>query len=252
MAHPNWPIFDLVVRSPRLEVRMAREEEFPQIIEVIDAGIHDPGVMPFSIPWTDVPLPQRHWESYKWWWSQRAKWSVDDWTFEGVVFLDGQVIGAQSLNAKQFPTLRAVETGSWLGRAYQGQGFGKEMRAAVLHLAFAGLGARVAYSGAFLDNDRSAGTSRSLGYRENGRELQLQRGEPGEIVKFRLDRADWEARERPVCTIEGLEGCLEMFGLAAPSDDDVDQGGEPACLLPQVCDDCGKVMEGPGPHVCPA
>jgi hypothetical protein len=27
-------------------------------------------------------------------------------------------------------------------------------------------------------------------------------------------------------------------------------GGEAACLLPQVCVECGKVREGPEPHRC--
>ena len=40
--------------------------------------------------------------------------------------------------------MRTVGTGSWLGRPYQGRGIGKEMRGAVLALAFDGLGAEVA------------------------------------------------------------------------------------------------------------
>jgi RimJ/RimL family protein N-acetyltransferase len=212
--HPHWPLFDVVVRSPRLEVRLAHEDEFIDLVNLIDAGIHDPATMPFSIPWTDAPLPQRQRDSYQWWWGRRAAWSPEDWTFDATVFLDGKIIGAQSIAAKHFATLRSVSTGSWLGRAYQGQGFGKEMRAAVLHLAFEGLGAEVAYSGAFFDNASSLATSNSLGYRENGREFQLRRGKPAEIINLRLDRADWFARERPLCTIDGLSGCLDMFGLS--------------------------------------
>jgi len=88
------------------------------------------------------------------------------------------------------------------------------MRAGILHLAFAGLGAQMAYSGAFSDNEPSLATSRSIGYVENGRELYLRRGRPAEMVNLRLDRASWEARTRPACTIEGLGACLEMFGLS--------------------------------------
>jgi RimJ/RimL family protein N-acetyltransferase len=213
MAHPHWPLFDLVVRSPRLELRLAREDEFIELVELIDAGIHDPATMPFSIPWTDAPLPQRQRDSYQWWWGRRAAWSPDDWTFDATVFLDGKIIGAQSIAGKQFPLLRAVSTGSWLGQAYQGQGYGKEMRGAILHLAFDGLGAQVAYSGAFFDNVRSLATSRSLGYRENGRETIVRRGQPSEIVNLRLNREDWYSGARPHCTIDGLEGCLDMFGV---------------------------------------
>ncbi len=213
MPHPNWPLFDLVIRSQRLEIRLAREDEFVELTEVVDAGIHDPATMPFTNPWTDEPLPERHRNSYQWWWRQRANWSPEAWTFDGVVFHEGRIVGVQSLQATQFSSLRAVSTGSWLGLAHQGQGYGKEMRSAMLSLAFEGLGAEVAYSGAFFDNLSSLGTSQSIGYRENGREVHLRRGQPAEIVNLRLDRADWEARERPPCQIEGLDGCLEMFGV---------------------------------------
>ncbi len=42
------------------------------------------------------------------------------------------------------------------------------MREAMLHLAFAGLGAEEALSGAFEDNTASLATSRAIGYVENG------------------------------------------------------------------------------------
>jgi RimJ/RimL family protein N-acetyltransferase len=212
MAHPHWPLFDLVVRTPRLELRLAREAEFADLVDLIDAGIHDPATMPFSHPWTDTPIPQRQRDSYQWWWRKRAEWSPEAWTFDAAVFRDGQVIGVQSLMSKQFAALGTVESGSWLGLAHQGHGFGKEMRHGILHLAFAGLGAQVAYSGAFVDNASSLATSRSLGYQENGRTLVLRRGQPDEIVNLVLDRATWESQSHPPCSIEGLEGCREMFG----------------------------------------
>jgi RimJ/RimL family protein N-acetyltransferase len=85
--------------------------------------------------------------------------------------VDGEVVGVQDINAEHFATLRSVHTGSWLGLAHQGQGLGKEMRQAILHLAFAGLGALEAHSGAFFDNEASLATSRSVGYQPNGEAL---------------------------------------------------------------------------------
>src|ERR1700730_12279320 len=102
VPHPHWPLFDLVIHSPRLEIRLAREHEFVELTEVIDAGIHDPATMPFSNPFTDEPLPERHRNSYQWWWRQRADWSPDAWAYDGVVFHEGCIIGVQSLMAKQF------------------------------------------------------------------------------------------------------------------------------------------------------
>ncbi len=87
------------------------------------------------------------------------------------------------------------------------------MRAAALHLAFAGLGAVEAHSGAFHDNDASLATSRSLGYVENGHELALRRDQPDRVITMRLDRVIWSAHSRDDIEIEGLDRCLEMFGL---------------------------------------
>jgi RimJ/RimL family protein N-acetyltransferase len=86
------------------------------------------------------------------------------------------------------------------------------MRAAALHLAFEGLGATVAYSGAWEDNLASLAVSRSLGYVENGSRMLVRRGKPTRHVDLRLDRAAWEERRRDDITIEGLDGALELFG----------------------------------------
>ena len=37
-----WPLLDLVVRTSRLEVRSTREDEFPDLVALVDQGIHDP------------------------------------------------------------------------------------------------------------------------------------------------------------------------------------------------------------------
>ena len=85
-----------------------------------------------------------------------------------VAFADGQPVGVQSMRGERFAEERTVDTGSWLGRASQGRGLGTEMRAGVLQLAFEGLGARRATSGAIQGNPQSLGVSRKLGYTEIG------------------------------------------------------------------------------------
>ncbi|MCU7722203.1 GNAT family N-acetyltransferase [Actinoplanes sp. KI2] len=123
------------------------------------------------------------------------------------------MVGTQGLEATSFATLREVGTGSWLGRAEQGRGIGTEMRAAVLELAFTGLGARFATSEAFEDNHASYAVSRKLGYADDGISRHVIRGTPMIGRRLRLDRGAWaKARAVPV-RIEGLEPCLPMFGL---------------------------------------
>ena len=41
---------------------------------------------------------------------------------------DGVVVGTQGIGGRDFAVLREVHTGSWLGRRYQGQGIGTQMR----------------------------------------------------------------------------------------------------------------------------
>lgn len=213
MLSQHWPLFDLRLRTPRLELCVPSLEQLAELADLAADGVHDPAFMPFLQPWTDQPPEQRARGTMQYHWGQWAGWSPERWNLELVVVRDGRVVGAQGVGGKDFAVVREVVTGSWLGRKYQGEGIGTEMRAAVLHLAFAGLGAQVASSGAFTDNAPSLGVSRKLGYVENGISRLLRRGEPAEQVGLRLDRADWGRGRRTPVEIDGLAPCLPMFGL---------------------------------------
>ena len=199
------------MRTPRLEWRLPRDEEFADLIAVVDAGVHDPELMPFTIPWTDQEPAVRAVSAAQHWWGARSHWYVDDWGFTGAVFVEGRPVGVQGMFAKKFRIVRSVESGSWLGKEYQGRGLGREMREAMLHLAFAGLGAEEAISGAFEDNAASLAVSRSVGYVENGEGRMSRREESARMIRFRLDRRTWEQRRRDDIEIAGLETCLHMF-----------------------------------------
>jgi RimJ/RimL family protein N-acetyltransferase len=73
---------------------------------------------------------------------------VEAWHLPFAVWHQGVIVGQQDILARDFLQTHTIESGSWLGRAHQGQGIGKEMRAAVLHLGFDGLGAKRAETGA--------------------------------------------------------------------------------------------------------
>lgn len=176
------PLTHLRLRTPRLELRLATVAELRALFRVAEAGIHDPHEMPFGVPWTDE-LDEKQFVSYHL--GQLAP-APEDWRIELVVFLDGEPIGVQSLFAKNFRSERTARTGSWLGRAWQGQGLGTEMRAGVLTLAFEELGAERTTSGAMTGNLRSLGVSRRFGYVETGRHLVSPRGEPVEHVDLEL------------------------------------------------------------------
>lgn len=213
MVLRHWPLFDLAVRTPRLELRLPTDDQLCDLADVAAAGIHDPATTPFVVDWTAAEPPALQRGVLQWGWRNRAEWTTERWNLALGVFVDGRIVGVQDLNATRFAFTRVVSTGSWLGIAHQGQGLGTEMRAAVLHLAFAGLGAVEAHSGAWRDNARSHAVSARLGYEENGRRTEVRRDRPDEMVLLRLTRERWEAHRRDDVEIVGLDGCLDRFGL---------------------------------------
>jgi RimJ/RimL family protein N-acetyltransferase len=215
MPLPYWPLFDLRVTTPRLEIRAPNDDDLVALAELAARGIHDPATMPFLIPWTDQPSPALERGILQWGWRHRAEWTPAKWSFNGVVIVDGEIVGVQDLKGTSFAVLRTVETGSWLGRAHQGRGIGTEMRSAILHLAFDGLGALEARSGARIDNLASSKVSRALGYVDNGESFELVRGARTTQLHFRLDRDAWMARRRDDIVISGLRDCLELFGATS-------------------------------------
>ena len=97
-----------------------------------------------------------------------------------------------------------------------GRGYGKQMRSAVLALAFGPLHAQAAITCAWHDNHASLGVSRALGYRPNGESLHAH-GHRVDVMKhMRLLRADWLANGiGDHMLITGFEDCRPLFGLPA-------------------------------------
>jgi RimJ/RimL family protein N-acetyltransferase len=214
MTLSRWPLPGLRLTTPRLELRWPTLGDLNALADLAAGGIHDPGVQPFGVAWTDVPADERAQAVLQYHWSMWGSWTPSDWTLNLVADLGGTVVGTQGLTGRDFAILREVSTGSWLGRGHQGQGIGTDMRAAVLFLAFEGLHAAYATSGAFADNAASLAVSRKLGYTDDGIERQVSRGRPATVRRLRLDRAAWAARRSVPVEIHGLEACLPCFGVA--------------------------------------
>jgi len=206
-------LFGLRLRVGEIELRLPTDDELIDLAEVAVAGIHDPALMPFLRPWTRGSPPDLHRRFVQYHWGRRAAWSPEDWSLNLGVWSAGEPVGSQSLIGTAFAVRRSVKTASWLGQPHQGRGIGTAMRSAVLALAFEGLGALEAHSGALADNPASMGVSRKLGYRPNGLESHDVEGRRVEEHRLLLTREDWDARERPAVGIEGLDACRELFGL---------------------------------------
>lgn len=213
MLVDHYPQLGLRLTTPRLELRLPAPEELSALADLAAEGIHEPDVMPFAVPWTDQEPATRARSVVQHHWLRIGGSTPEDWQLLFAVFLDGTVVGVQHMHAQHFAITREVGTGSWLGQRYQGQGIGTEMRAAVLHLAFEGLGAEEATSGAFEHNIASQTVSRKLGYQPDGIERHAVRGALAVNHRLRLTRADW-ARHRTVpVNVAGLAPCLPLLGV---------------------------------------
>ncbi|MFI9008797.1 GNAT family N-acetyltransferase [Actinosynnema sp. NPDC053489] len=206
----HWPFHDLVLRTPRLELRPDDDASLSELVGLVLDGVHPPDRMPFGVEWTDAPRERLGVNTLQHHWRERAALSPRRWALHFVVRLDGRVVGVQSLGAEEFPVLREVTSGSWLGLRHQGAGIGTEMRAAVLSFAFDHLGAVAARSGAFDDNHASLAVSRKLGYRPDGTFRQVRRGEAARQVRLLLTpdafrRPDWTLR------VSGVTPCLPLL-----------------------------------------
>lgn len=208
-----WPLFGLRLRSKRLVLRLPTDDELLEVMALARAGIHPPDEMPFGVAWSTAPSPTFERQFMQHHWSMRGSWAPERWVLNLVAEFEGVLIGSQSVGGDGFAVHRTVSTGSWLGREYQGRGFGREMRASVLGFAFDRLGARVAETSAFLDNAASNAVSRALGYEENGFGSLAPEGVARVTQRFRMTAETWRSRPRPSVTIEGLEACRELFGV---------------------------------------
>ena len=212
MTTPYWPLAGLRLATPRLELRWPTLADLQALAGLAARGVHDPAVQPFTNTWTDAGPAERAQSTLQYHWRQWGAWQPADWSLNPVAVRDGAVVASQGMEGHDYAVLREVSTGSWVGRDHQGQGIGTEMRAAVLHLAFAGLGARYATSAAFEDNTASLAVSRKLGYADDGVEHYAVRGRPVMSRRLRLDRAAWEAHRATPVEISGLPECQSYFG----------------------------------------
>ncbi|MFG1996698.1 GNAT family N-acetyltransferase [Actinoplanes sp. NPDC048988] len=211
MLSDHWPLYRLVLRTPRLELRLPGDELLAELAQLAAGGVHDPAVQPFTAAWTDAPADEIARGVLQWNWRLRADWSPRKWELGLVAIAGDRVVGTQGIGAEDFAVLREVGTGSWLGRGHHGRGYGTEMRAAVLELAFAGLGAEFATSEAFADNHASYAVSRKLGYADDGLSRHAVRDRVATGRRLRLDRAAWEAARSIPVQVEGLDLCRGMF-----------------------------------------
>ncbi len=209
-----YPLLNLEVRTPKLTLAGATDELLERLVPIVREGVVGPDQAPFDDPMSLYEdNPQREWKWLRGIWAGRAHVDPQWWRIYFVVMVDDHPVGMQDLIGVNFTTFGTVGTFSWLQPSLRRHGFGTEMRSAILHFAFAGLGAREASSEAFTDNNASNGVSRALGYEPNGTGWATRRGSPALLTRWRLTRERWEQGRRGDIELTGMEACLPVLGL---------------------------------------
>lgn len=210
-----WPVFGVRVSTPVLELFVPTGESLVAVARLAAKGIYDPQnhYLPRTpvAGWEDVPSPEAERRFLRHYWAALADWRPDRWNLLLAARAGDEIVGVQEIGAQHFGATRTVSTGSWIGREHQRAGYGKAMRAAVLHLAFAGLAAERADTAAWQGNEGSLGVSRALGYQPNGTTTRAAEGKRVEQVNLTLRREDWLA-ETDGYSVSGLTpDAMAMF-----------------------------------------
>lgn len=215
MTHSAWPLLDLRLTTGDLVLAPLTEADLGEVAGALPADVElDPRATRFAVDEDThraLVVHQEYWRSY-------GTWTPEAWRFRCAVRRRGALLGVQELQGDEFPTLRTVDTSSWLVPGARGTGVGKQMRRAVLALAFGPLQARAAVTSAWHDNHASLGVSRSLGYRPNGESYLARDGGVDTLVHLRLTRDQWlETGAADLVAIEGFERCRPLFGPVGPA-----------------------------------
>jgi RimJ/RimL family protein N-acetyltransferase len=208
-----WPLFDLKLSTPGLRLRPMTEADLGPIAGLLPDDVEqDPG--PATYDFGDARVG-RGIASHQSYWRAYGTWRPGAWRLPFVVrSTAGEILGVQEIEGTDFPTLRTVDSSSFLVTAARGRGFGKQMRTAVLALAFGPLAAEAAITSAWHDNHASLGVSRALGYQPNGESLHAHPGRVDVLKHLRLLRADWLASGAgEQVEITGFDACRPLFGL---------------------------------------
>lgn len=214
MPDRYWPLAGLRLTTERLTLRPWTEADLELVSDTLPADLAlDPAAPRFDLGDEQRVRGVMTHQDY---WRQMGSWTPQEWRLTFLVHTDGQFVGCQGLEGSDFPHLRTVDSSSFLVPGARGRGLGKDMRRAVLALAFGPLGALAAITSAWHHNRASLGVSRALGYQPNGESLHRRDDDEGvdTMVHLRLLRADWLASGlADGVAVTGVEACLPFFGL---------------------------------------
>jgi RimJ/RimL family protein N-acetyltransferase len=212
------PLLGLRITAGPVELRGVTDDLIVPLADLASAGIHDPDFMPFYVPWSLTPPPDMPRAMGQFHWGRRAGFSAARWSADFAVFYDGELVGSQGIGTCDYLITRTAETGSWLGRRYQGRGIGTAMRQVICAFAFDWLDAGQITSAAYADNPASLAVSRKCGYTENGCDYLVRMGKRATLQRIALDPSGLIRYEHEL-TVTGVPEFRRSIGLDQPSTD---------------------------------
>lgn len=192
-----WPVFGLVLESPRLRLHAASARD---IVAIGTNSYYGSGPRR-GAAFTAAELFARAVAR------SVADWEVENWNIVFAVWRDDEIVGLQELSAQDFPRMRIVETPAWVVPEYRNKGIGQEMRRAVLYLAFHELHAVAAHADPLVANHTAIQVNRLLGYMP-----RLDRGPHGDRLPMALTEEAWRQGSQLSIRVIGLGPCLPLFG----------------------------------------
>ena len=211
MGHAHWPLFDLRIAVDDLLLKPLVENDLSPLVDALSDDVElDPDSLVFD---GQVTAVARGTITYQQYWRAMGTWTPDNWRLNFGVWRGDELLGAQEIEASKFSRLRTVDTASFLSSHHRGEGVGKAMRAGVLTLAFDYLGAELAITSAWHDNNASLGVSRALGYADNGMTRDWRATHADSMVHLQLTKASWDEKGPHRARVSGVGPCLPFFGL---------------------------------------
>jgi RimJ/RimL family protein N-acetyltransferase len=208
-----FPLLGLRIVAGPVELRAITDDLIGPLTDLALEGIHGADEMPFTVPWSIEGPKVLPLNAAKYYWGKRTEFSPATWSADMATFWEGNLVGAQGIFSSNFLVTKTAETGSWLGRGFQGRGIGTAMRQVICAFGFDALGAELMVSGAFADNEASRAVSRKVGYEDQGWSRVERLGQPVTMNRFVLAPESFLRFEHDN-VVEGLAPFRRSIGLS--------------------------------------
>jgi hypothetical protein len=113
VSYRSWPMFDIRLTTPDLELRHLTEAFLGSLAAIFPEDVElDPSSMTYDLRWAR-PDRKPQGGAHQTFWRGRADWRPESWALSFGVFRDGELVGYQGLEGDDFPTLRTVDSSSF-------------------------------------------------------------------------------------------------------------------------------------------